>query len=361
MKVGNYMTKRSKLSILILIIFLSILFSACSDADVFEEDHAFNGEDLRVHYIDVGQGDAILIQKDHQNMLIDAGDNKYEQLMVDYLKGHGVSKVDFLIATHPHADHIGGMDAVIKNFDIGTIIMPKVAHNSKTFEDVLLAIKEKGLKVNAPKIAEAYELGDARWTILAPNSEIYENFNNYSVVVKLEYGNKSFLFTGDAENLPEEEMLARHGNLLSSNVLKVGHHGSNSSTTEEFLEVVHPEIAVIQLAKDNKYGHPHSEVMERLEDYGVDIYRNDIHGNIIINSDRNTINVNVQVKQTLNQEKDLYNKKKKKNIQYIGNKNSKVLHLESCDQLQEEKNRVYFSNRKEALEKDFKPCQRCKP
>lgn len=374
------MTKKRNKVLLIFIITISVLFTAiaCTDLPVLgEEKNASpkditSGENLRVHFIDVGQGDAILIQNGNKNMLIDAGDNKYGQLVVDYIRDKGVSKLDYLIGTHPHADHIGGLDDVIKNFDIGTIIMPKLNHDTKTYEDVLLAVQDKGLKINAPKIADNYELGDAQWTILAPNSEEYENLNNYSVVVKLEYGNNSFLFTGDAESLSEGEMLKLHrGEFSGIDVLKLGHHGSSSSTSDEFLEEVNPQTAVIQLGEDNKYGHPHQETMEKLQKKEIEIYRNDINGNIILTSDGDTINVELQAalseveKTSGNEEKASSARKEEKNedqdVQYIGNKNSKVLHLESCEQLPIEKNRMYFLSKEEALEEGYKPCQRCNP
>lgn len=356
------MTKKRNIILLIFIITISVLFTAtaCTDLAVSEGENNTNEENLRVHFIDVGQGDAILIQNGNKSMLIDAGDNKYGQIVVDYLKDNGVSKLDYLIGTHPHADHIGGLDEVIKNLEIGTIIMPRLNHDTKTYEDVLLAVQEKGLKINSPKIAEDYELGEVKWTILAPNSEEYESLNNYSVVVKLEYGNNSFLFTGDAESLSEDEILNLHnGALTEIDVLKVGHHGSSSSTCDEFLEEVNPQIAIIQLGEDNSYGHPHQETIEKLENKRIEIYRNDLNGNIMLTSDGDDINVEVKVesnKGEVSSEKDNYEQ-----VQYIGNKNSKVLHLESCEQLPIEKNRVYFSNREEAIEENYKPCQRCNP
>jgi competence protein ComEC len=353
------MTKKRNVVLLIFIISISILFTATACSDFAVENNT-NEENLRVHFIDVGQGDAILIQTENRNMLIDAGDNSYGQLVVDYLRDKGVSRLDYLIGTHPHADHIGGLDEVIKNFEIGTIIMPKLSHDTKTYEDVLLAVQEKGLKINTPKITEPYELEDVKWTMLAPNSEEYESLNNYSVVVKLEYGKRSFLFTGDAESLSEGEMLELHRRMLKGiDVLKIGHHGSSSSTSDEFLDVVNPKIAVIQLGENNKYGHPHEETMEKLENKDIEIYRNDLNGNIILTSDGDNINVELQVES--NAEDGSLSKEENNSVQYIGNKNSKVLHLESCEQLPAEKNRVYFTKRQEAIEENYKPCQRCNP
>lgn len=248
---------------------------------------------LKIHFIDVGQGDAILISQDKHNMLIDAGDNKYEKTVVAYLREKGITKLNYVIGTHPHADHIGGFDAVIDNFDIEKVIMPKVTHTSKTFEDVLLAIKNKDLNIISPKIGDNYKLGEATFTIVAPNSDKYSDFNNCSIVIWMEFGGNSFLFAGDAETLSEKEILENKQN-IKADVLKVGHHGSSTSTSIEFLDKVNPRFAVIQVGKDNKYGHPHVEIIDRLESKKITIYRNDLNGDIIAISDGKNIEFTVE-------------------------------------------------------------------
>ena len=250
-------------------------------------------ENLEVHFIDVGQGDAILIKQNGYNMLIDAGDNKYEQIVVDYLKENGITRLDYVIGTHPHADHIGGLDAVINTFDIGKVIMPNIIHTTKTFEDVLIAIENKGLKITTPNIGDSYELGNANFEILAPKSKSYTELNNYSVVIRMICGKTSFLFAGDAEDISEKEMLDS-GRNLKADVLKVGHHGSDTSTTAVFLDAVSPAYAVIQVGKDNKYGHPTTEIINRLEERNIKIYRNDLDGNIIAISDGENIEFNTE-------------------------------------------------------------------
>jgi competence protein ComEC len=240
-----------------------------------------SSELLTVSILDVGQADCIVIQQGDNAMIIDAGNNADSTFVVNQLRNMGIDRLDVVIGTHPHEDHIGGLDAVINNFDIGTIYMPKVSNNTKTFEDVLTAIQNKGLSVTTPVPGTTFTLGDeVQCLILAPNSASYDDLNNYSIVLKLIYNGKSFLFTGDAEVDSEEEILAK-GYDLKSDVLKVGHHGSTSSTSDEFLQAVSPEYAVICVGVDNTYGHPHQETLDKLNALGVTIYRADLSGGTI--------------------------------------------------------------------------------
>lgn len=240
---------------------------------------------LIVHFIDVGQADSILIQESNGgSMLIDAGNNADANLVVNYIKEQGVDSLDYIVGTHPHEDHIGGLDAVINSFNIDKIIMPKVSHNTKTFEDVLTAISNKNLKVTSPVSGQTYELGNADFTILAPNSDTYDNLNNYSVVIKLDFGETSFMFTGDAETESENEMLAK-GYDLKADILKVGHHGSITSSSAAFIKAIAPKYSVISVGKDNSYGHPDSIILNRLNTMGVEVLRTDELGTIVFTSD----------------------------------------------------------------------------
>lgn len=239
---------------------------------------------LKVHYLDVGQGDSTLIHTKDAAMLIDAGDRGYGSGIVDYIKEQDIDKLDYLILTHPHADHIGGAVEVINAFDIDKIIMPKASHTSQTFENLLATIKDKGMKIASPNPGDEYELGDAKFTILGPNSSSYDNLNNYSVVNKLTFGHTSFLFTGDAEVVSENEIL-NSGLDIKTDVLKVGHHGSDTSTSEQFLDVSSPKCAIISVGKDNKYGHPDQVILDRLDNRNITIYRTDESGTIIATSD----------------------------------------------------------------------------
>jgi competence protein ComEC len=222
--------------------------------------------------------------------LIDAGNNNDGVAVVTYLKKQGVNTIDLLVGTHPHEDHIGGLDTVINNLTIKEIYMPKVAHTSQTFKDVLTAIQAKNLTVTTPVAGSSINIDPSiKLEILAPNSQTYDDFNNYSIVLKLTYKNTSYLFTGDAEYTSENETLAKHKTSLNSDVLKVGHHGSNSSTSSAFLNAVSPKYAVISVGAGNSYGHPSELTIDSLNNAGVQIYRTDEVGTIISTSDGNVI------------------------------------------------------------------------
>lgn len=249
-------------------------------------------EKLEVHFIDVGQGDSILIKTPKgQNMLIDAGSNDKGDVVKDYLIKQGVERVDVLVGTHPHEDHIGGLDVVIDNFDIGLICMPKVVHTTKTYEDVLLAAQRKGLKIQSAKAGMSLPIDGVNAQILAPEEDLVsDNLNDYSIVIKLEYKNTSFLFQGDAEEMTESTILDS-GAIVEADVIKVGHHGSLSSSSIQYIEAVNPSYAIIMVGKDNSYGHPSQEVLDRLSEAGSAIYRTDISGTIIAESDGNMISI----------------------------------------------------------------------
>ncbi|NLP52049.1 MBL fold metallo-hydrolase [Bacillus sp. RO1] len=250
-----------------------------------------NGE-MSVHFVDVGQGSAqVIITPSGKTMVIDSGNNDDEDDMVAYLANLGVKRVDYLIGSHPDADHIGGMDAVIDSYDIGEIYMPKISANTQTFESVLQSIKNKGLKVKTGTQGISLDIGDGITAdFLAPIGSSSDR-NEMSIVVKVTYGENSFLFTGDADERSESEMITQYGTKLDSTVLAVGHHGSNGSSTSDFLERVKPSYAVIQVGK-NSYGHPTPEVLERLNNVGAEIYRNDEQGTIIFTSNGYNVKVN---------------------------------------------------------------------
>lgn len=268
----------------------------CGNLEVLRVE---NSEDsLEIHFIDVGQGDAILIMGPNgENLLIDAGTNRNTDDLLSYIQEQGVKSFTAVVATHPHEDHIGGLDKVIDKFEVQNVYMPRVTHTTKTFEDVLDAIERKGLRIKriTSGVRIPISFGDAMF--LAPVSEEYEDLNNYSGVLRLQHGDHAYLFTGDAEMLSENEMLSEHPpELLRAHVLKVGHHGSSSSTSKDFLDAVRPVYGIISLGEDNSYGHPHAEVLERLEDSGVTVLRTDLDGTIILRSDGKEIKLLKEVK-----------------------------------------------------------------
>lgn len=251
-------------------------------AAINENDSA---KPLIVSFIDVGQADSIFIElPNNQTMLIDAGNNADGDDVVEYVEGLGYDTIDYLVGTHPHEDHIGGLDTVIDELNVGSIYMPKVSHTTKTFEDVLVAIRDKGLKVTSARAgAVILEEPGLTVSILSPASAAYDDLNNYSAVILMKYNDSSFLFTGDAEDIPEEEMLEA-GFSLDADILKVGHHGSASSSSEAFLEAVTPLYAIISVGADNSYGHPSQSVIDRLEGENARILRTDLDGTVVIST-----------------------------------------------------------------------------
>ena len=297
------MRKKKQLSIIFIFLFISMILTACTSKtngnmpsenkgdskviseskDVKESSTVNVTGELKVHFIDVGQADSILIQQDSYSMLIDGGNNNDDKTVKSYLDKQGIKELTYVMGTHAHEDHIGGLDYVINSFKVGKVYFPKTTATTKTFEDFILAVKNKGLQLTPPKVGDSFKLGDATCTILAPNSGSYEEGNNYSIVLKITYGSTSFLLTGDAEAVSEMEMV-KAGLDLKADVIKIGHHGSKTSTVANFLDKVKPTYAVISVGKDNTYGHPNQSVMERLKGAGIKVYRTDENGTIVATS-----------------------------------------------------------------------------
>lgn len=291
------MKKNKILKILSIFIISIFLLSGCTSPSsnnsntTYKNNVSSNSENLKIHYIDVGQGDSILVEAPNKNLLIDAGPRVSTPKLMSYLKKHKIKKLDYVIATHPHEDHIGGMSTVIKNISIGTFYAPKVTTNTATFRHMITALKNKNLKITAAKAGMSFYLGkNIKCDILAPNSTKYDNLNNYSVVLKITDGKTKFLFTGDAEKLSESEILKKGYN-IDSDVLKLGHHGSSTSSTKSFLRKVSPKVAIISCGKNNSYHHPHKETMRKLKEMHIKSYRTDLDGNIIIISDGNNYTI----------------------------------------------------------------------
>lgn len=237
--------------------------------------------ELKVHFIDVGQGDSILIQQDDKNMLIDTGPYAKADAAVSYLKKQNIKKLDYLVLTHPHEDHIGGAGTIINNFDIGTVYMPKVTANTPSYKITINVMKRKGLKAGEISPGLSFKLGQADCIILGPINPIPGDLNTYSIVIKLTFGSNKFLFTGDAQYSNEDDMI-KSGFDLTADVLKVGHHGSYTSTTKNFLSIVNPKYAVISCGKGNDYGHPHKETLNKLKEKNIRFFRTDEDGTVVI-------------------------------------------------------------------------------
>ncbi|MGV2886230.1 ComEC/Rec2 family competence protein [Paenibacillus taichungensis] len=246
---------------------------------------------LKVIFLDVGQGNAqLIITPSGKTMLIDGGNNGKEKVMFNYMKQYNVKKIDVVVGSHPDADHIGTLPELIDAMDIGAVYLPKASSNTKTYEALLTSIKKKGLKIKTAKSGVTIELDEKIKVEMVAPVGTYEDNNDMSAVVKVTYGQETFLFPGDAEYNSEQDMI-KSGADLSSTVLAVGHHGSNSSSSVGFLKKVNPQYAVVQVGSDNNYGHPTEKTLKKLEDRKIKILRTDKNGTIIFSTDGNTLNV----------------------------------------------------------------------
>lgn len=327
---------------------------------------------LEVHYIDVGQGDATLVKCGSHAMLIDGGNNHMGTTVQLYLKKQGVESLDYIIGTHPDADHIGGLDVIAYKYDFDTMIMPDYEKDTKTYLELIDVIKQKNKKITYPIPGTEYNLGEASFMILAPNSNDYgSNANDYSVAFMLKYGNTKFLFTGDAEEESELEM-QKYGLPLKADVYKVAHHGSSSATTEAFLDKAAPSYAVISCGEDNSYGHPHAEVLNRLRKLGVEVFRTDEQGSIIAVSDGEKITWNCaadtswKAGEPLESDKEDQTEdgKSAEENRYILNTNTKKIHLPSCKsaaQIKEKNFEETAKSRSELIDMGYEPCKNCNP
>ena len=268
-----------------------------SDEPLKETESTEYQSSFQVHYIDVGQGDCSLVVCDGETLLIDAGENGHETEVINYLHLLGIERLDYIIATHQHSDHIGGLPEVIEEFGTDNIIMPRLTKEqtptNSTYKAFLEAIKNSDAKVIASKVGASYTLGSAVFDIYGPVTDDAEDINSMSVVTKVTYGENTFLFTGDAEFDEEDEVVAT-GADLDCDVYKAGHHGSYTSSGNELLNAVTPEICIISCGADNDYGHPHDKALKRIKKHTDKIYRTDICGSIIIESDGKNLDISYE-------------------------------------------------------------------
>lgn len=308
---ANQRSTNSGLAVVFILIVLAALFITFNEnwwhiegvpkwSDLFgsaglsQSNAKVSDAEVSVHFVDVGQGDCELIMTPDKNILIDCGEKEYKETVISYLKSQNITKLDYVIATHPHSDHIGGMSYIISEFDTETIIMPKLTEEmiptTSTYTRLIKAISANDINVEYAVAGTRIDLGnDCKMDILAPVND-YDDLNNYSVVMKFSHLNNTFLFTGDIEKEAENDIIAS-GADLTSKVVKVAHHGSSTSSTKKFIKAVMPTVAVIEVGSPNSYNHPNDGTLERYGNYVTDIYRTDVNGNIVFESDGQNLSV----------------------------------------------------------------------
>lgn len=270
-----------------------VLLAGYFGIDLTQDSKVPKDSELMISYMDVGQGDAAYIKVNGNDILIDAGPRSNSKELLEQLKAKNIDDFELVIATHPHEDHIGGMVDVFKEYEVKAFYSPKITHTTKTYENLVKAVKDEGLKTKELKGGMVIDLGEgAKFEVFTPQKSEYEELNDYSPIMKLSFGDTSYLFTGDAEKLAEEEALAKYKTSLDSDVIKFGHHGSCSSSSNAFIEAVSPKYGIISCAKDNKYGHPHRETLDIIKKYNIKTFRTDTDGEIILTSDGKSINFN---------------------------------------------------------------------
>lgn len=332
---------------------------------------------FEVHFIDVGQADAALILCDREAMLIDGGNAEDSNLIYTYLKNHGISHLRYVVATHAHEDHIGGLSGALHYATADIIYCPVTEYDSRAFRNFVKSADQQNVPITVPHAGETFSLGSADVEIFACNAA--SDPNNSSIVLKITYGETSFLFTGDAER-EAEQVILRDGYDLHATVLKVGHHGSENSTTYPFLREIMPAYAVISVGKNNSYGHPTSAALSRLRDADVTVFRTDLQGDILCTSDGKTVSFTFQkgdgtsASQNAQQEEttppatsarqEETEPIKAEGTAYIGNKNSRKFHYTWCSSAKKinKSNRFYYTGtREEMISKGYTPCKNCNP
>lgn len=344
-----------------LFLILALLLSGCVwHIEQETRPTVADGGTLTVHYIDVGQADCALLECGGEYMLIDGGNREDGQLVISYLLEQGVEELQAVVCTHAHEDHVGGLPAVLAVFPTAQVMAPTRTYASNVFDDFVYYTDQQGLEITIPAPGDTFFLGDAQVTVVGPVKD-YAEPNDTSIILRVAFGETSFLFTGDMEVTAENDMLdywaARYSSeIVSVDVLKVGHHGSDTSSGYRFLYEAAPTYAVISVGEGNTYGHPHDEPLSRLEDAGCTIFRTDDLGTILAVSDGREVTFTWE-----NQNAQPGNAEPGDpvDITYIGNKNSKKFHAPDCTSLPSEKNRVEFASYEEAIDAGYSPCGSC--
>lgn len=318
------------------------------------EREAVPGESrLQVHYMDVGQGDAVLIACDGEFMLIDAGKNDQGTAIQLYLQSQKTDALKYVIGTHPDADHIGGMDVVITKFDCGTVFLPEEEKDTITYRDVIDAMKYKGYKKTVPSVGDTYTLGGAEFTIIGP-PENAEDSNDNSIALILTHGENRFYFEGDASEKEEAAILAA-GIEMDADVYMAGHHGSKTSSSDDVLDAVNPEFAVISVGEGNSYGHPHAEILNKLRSRGVQVYRTDEQGTIVAESDGKTIAFNCTPSDSWQTGEASGGSE---TVMVHVTKSGKKYHSAGCSYLEDSDLEISLSD---AKAQGYTPCAKCNP
>lgn len=311
---------------------------------------------FEVHFIDVGQADATLIFSDSETMLIDGGNADDSSLIVSYLKKYNITHLNYIVCTHAHEDHVGGLSGALSVATADKIFAPKTESDIKAYKNFKAKVAARGCTIENPKPGEFLKFGSSTVLFLGPVHENVSDINDTSIILKITYGETSFLFTGDAEREEEQSILSQNYD-LSATVLKVGHHGSADSTTYPFLREIMPEYGIVSVGENN-YGHPTNETLSRLRDAETKVYRTDLHGDIIVSSNGKYVSIKTEQNQNINTNESL---SRSDDQTYIGNIKSKKFHLSSCNSLPYEKNRIYFKTKEEAIDLGYSSCSLCTP
>lgn len=353
-----------KKTLLIFLLLSSVLIicPACqSSASITNAYDNQNGSEVIVRFIDVGQADFILIESNNEFMVIDGGNvadgQKVYSVLKKYVKNNEIS---YYMGTHAHEDHMGAAASVLTAVKANNIWCPNNYATQKFFKNFMKKANEQGVTTSHPEIGTTYKLGNSTFQVLGSNTPDDSNANNTSIAIRLDCGDVSFIFAGDAEYDEEKFLYNKWGKQLKSDVLKVSHHGSDSSTIYSFLKAVDPDFAVISVGKDNSYGHPTDSTLSRLRDADVKVLRTDLQGDIVFYSDGKNItyetsrNSDITTNPTAIEKSDETSK-------YIGNPNSKIFHSQYCSSLPSANNRIELESREQAIEKGYRACKRCRP